>query len=195
MVTGIVNPHGASTTWVFQYGPTIAYGMQTFGGTLQAGNAPVAVSEPIVAIQPGTTFHYRLVALHLGVAQASSYGADATFVTLPFPRPVPAVIATTTPHRVHKKPFLFTTFASVIGPASIPKSLSCFGNATIKYFLGGRQVAFTLAPMQPNCTFSAEMVFPHKFGHQSRRLRVKIHFRGNGYLAPSDARTEMVFIG
>ncbi len=195
-VTAAINPNGEATTWAFQYGLTPSYGVQTFGGVVPAGSSPVVVAQQLVGLAPGTTFHYRIVAVHGSVVQ---YGNDATFLTLPSPRPVPRVQASTTPHRDRKAPYVFTTAGVVIGPASIPQSISCWQNATIRFLLGKRQVAFSLVPIQPNCTFSTQTVFSHLPGrgnkHRLVHLRVLIHFRGNGYLAPSNARPETVVLG
>jgi len=193
----VINPHGATTTYIFQYGVTPFYGAQTsFSATVPAGSAPVAVSVQLSGLTPGTVFHYRLVAAHGGVTQD---GADATFLTFPSPRPVPRVPARTTPGRDRHKPYVFTTSGKVIGPASIPKSVSCFQNATVRFMLGRRQVGFSLATVLPDCTFKTQTVF-HRLpgrGKKNRQvhLRVLIHFRGNGYLAPSNARSERVTLG
>src|SRR5438477_435461 len=63
-LTGTVNPNGEATSWTFQYGLTNAYGVQTFGGSLPAGSSPQTVTKTLQGLEPGTTFHYRLVALH-----------------------------------------------------------------------------------------------------------------------------------
>ena len=75
---GSVNPSGLAATYAFQYGPTTAYGQQTTAKPVAAGTAAVPVSAPITGLTPGTTYHYRLSATN---ANATSLGADATFVT------------------------------------------------------------------------------------------------------------------
>ncbi len=196
-VSGVINPHGEATAWAFQYGLTASYGVQTLGGVIPAGSTPVAVAQQLLGLAPLTTFHYRIVALHgFSVIQ---YGNDATFLTYPSPRPRPRVQARTTPHRDRTAPYVFTTSGAVIGPSFIPQSASCYQNATVRFFLGKRDVAASLVAIQPNCTFSGQTVFNHLPGrgkkHRQVRLRVLIHFRGNGYLAPSDARPETVVLG
>jgi hypothetical protein len=196
-VSGVINPHREKTTWLFQYGLTAAYTVQTFGGSVPAGSSPVVVIQQLQGLLPGTMFHYRIVAVH--GSSVVQVGADATFMTFPSPRPIPRVRARTTPRRDSSAPYLFTTSGTVIGPSSIPQSLSCFQNATVRFFLGNRQVGVSLAPVAPNCTFSIQTAFHHLPGrgkkHRQVRLRVLIHFRGNGYLAPSDARSETVTLG
>ncbi len=197
-LTGTVNTNGEVTSWTFQYGPTTAYGMQVSGGVLPASNAPAIVTGSLQGIEPGVLFHYRLIALH-GVSVIST-GADQTFFTLPNPTPVPKVKARTSPGTDKHKPYVFTTTASVSRPSFLPASVACFGSATIEYFLGNREVSFDLAPIQPNCTFSGTASFsrlPTSGRHRPRSetLTVEIHFRGNGYLAPANARPEKVKLG
>ncbi len=197
-LTGSVNPNGESTNAVFQYGLTTAYGSQILAGTVSAAG-PATVSAQAMGLEPGTVFHYRLVALH-GTSVAS-YGNDQTFITFPSPRPVPRVRATTVPHRAGHRPYRFTTYATVFGPRSVPDAIGCGqnANATISYFLGRRRVALSFATVQANCTFSSTVVFKHGFRHRRHagptHLRVVIHFRGNGYLAPANARPERVVLG
>jgi hypothetical protein len=192
-LSGVINPEGASTAYTFQYGPTTAYGYETFGGTVPAGSAPVSVAGALVILQPGTLIHYRLIAVHGSIA---SFGADMTFMTEPFPRPVPMIRATTVPAVDRKGPWTFTTFGRITGPSKYAKSLECTGNTSIRIFNGRRQISFTVVPVQPDCSFSLDTKFRHLPGKgkgpRSVRLRIAIHFRGNGYLAPVDARSEFV---
>jgi len=196
-LTGFVTPNGETTMYYFQYGQTTAYGMQTSPGFVAAGTAPVAVAAPLTGLAPFATFHFRLVALH--GSSVVGAGGDQSFLTFPLPRPVPRIHARTTPQRRRNAPFVFTTSGSVRGPSNIPASVSCFQNLTVRFLLGKRQVGYTLVPVQPNCTFAGQTVFPRLPGRGSRNrivhLRVLIHFRGNGYLAPSDARAETVTLG
>jgi hypothetical protein len=192
-VSGIINPENQATTWYFEYGTTTAYGVQTVPQQV-AGTVPVPVSQTLTGLAPGTTFHYALVATHgNGAAQV---GADATFETLPSPRPVPRVAARTTPRRDKKAPFSFLTSGHIYGPASTPPALQCTGRAKITFYLGRRAVASRTEPVQPDCSFAAGVTFKHLPGHGSRhrtvKLKIKIRFQGNGYLAPASARTETV---
>jgi hypothetical protein len=93
-LNGIVNKHEAfEAQYVFEYGTTTAYGMSTPTprGAIRDGACgliceiknPVPVSETITGLQPGTTYHYRLVT---GNYQGTGYGKDITFTTQ-FPGP------------------------------------------------------------------------------------------------------------
>ncbi len=57
---GVINPHGSTTTYYFQYGPTITYGKQTPTESLLASNAKVKISQPVSELVLGD--HYRLLA-------------------------------------------------------------------------------------------------------------------------------------
>jgi hypothetical protein len=83
-LTGTIDPHGWDTTYLFEYGPSTAYGsdwptIQVDMGALE-GPQPVLVNVP--NLLPGTTYHYRLVASNGG---GTSYGPDMTFTTGEYP--------------------------------------------------------------------------------------------------------------
>ena len=97
-ISGTVDPQGLRTTYEFQVGIDTSYGVQIFGAAGE-GSEPQPVSLTLPYLQPGTTYHYRLVAINSG---GTSYGADATFTTPVFPTAVlsapavPPLIATPT---------------------------------------------------------------------------------------------------
>jgi alpha-tubulin suppressor-like RCC1 family protein len=75
---GTVNPNGGSTNAFFDYGPTAAYGSTTINLGAGSGSTPGGISTGITGLQPGTLYHFRIVAQNdLGLSQ----GADATFTT------------------------------------------------------------------------------------------------------------------
>jgi hypothetical protein len=192
-LTGDIDPEGAVTTWVFQYGLSTNYGAQTNPPlSLAATTTPVAVSLPLAGLEPGTVFHFRLVAFH--GSTVVSAGADQTFLTEPAIRPHPRLRASTKPGRASQKPYVFTTTAQLSGPSFIPAALGCVGDATIRYFDGKRQVGSTSAVVQPNCTFSAQVSFRRLIGHRRAALKVEIQFDGNGYFAAVQS-TEHVTLG
>jgi hypothetical protein len=77
---GRVNPNGTSTSYHFQYGRTTGYGQRAPMPDGNAGSGGVAklVSQVVSGLQPGTTYHYRVVAeSSLGLVA----GDDRTFAT------------------------------------------------------------------------------------------------------------------
>jgi phosphodiesterase/alkaline phosphatase D-like protein len=180
--TGVINPQGATTTWVIQYGLTTAYGMQNFAGTLAPVTTPVTVSAQLTGLAPATLFHYRIVAFHGSVA---SYGSDATFFTEPAKRPAPRLRVHTSPGHDRRAPYSFTTSGSLGGAGFIPAAQRCTGNVGVRFYNGRRQLAFVVAPVQPNCTFSVASSFRRLHGRAPARLKITVDFRGNGYIAPA----------
>ncbi|HEY5197508.1 MAG TPA: hypothetical protein VIJ51_10835 [Solirubrobacteraceae bacterium] len=75
---GTVDPTGIAATYVFQYGPTTAYGQTTAAQSAGAGTTAMAASAALTGLAPGTTYHYRLAATN---TYTTVPGADATFVT------------------------------------------------------------------------------------------------------------------
>jgi hypothetical protein len=78
-LTGAVNPNNEPTTYFFEYGATNAYGARTPDqGPTAAVKQSIGVSQPISGLSPGTTVHYRLVAVN---ASGTKRGADKQFKT------------------------------------------------------------------------------------------------------------------
>jgi hypothetical protein len=87
-----VNPQLADTHYIFEYGPTSAYGTQI---PLPPGNdigesGEQKASFAITGLQPGTTYHFRVVASN---SLGTTDGEDATFTTAP-PVKIDAMFAT-----------------------------------------------------------------------------------------------------
>ncbi|HKO36970.1 MAG TPA: hypothetical protein VJU14_01225 [Solirubrobacterales bacterium] len=78
---GTVNPLGQQATYYFEYGTTTAYGQRSPGTHNDvAGNSrdPQIAHGYLTGLQPGTTYHYRLVAEN---ATGVTEGIDRTFTT------------------------------------------------------------------------------------------------------------------
>jgi hypothetical protein len=193
-LTGVVYPHGAATTYLFQWGRTTAYGLQTIA-RIAAKGKPISVSERLGGLAPGTAFHYRIVALHNG--SIAGYGADAMFVTLPLHRRHPRLRAKVAPHRIGHRPFVFMVTGQLIDVPSATAFARCPGTVGVTLFWHGRSVGHRLIPVATDCKFSARAAvrrLPGAAGHHAVRLRVRIRFRGNGYLKPASARGGHVVI-
>jgi hypothetical protein len=85
-----INPNNEPTTYHFEYGANIEYGAgvpipeQTIG----AGSGDVVVGQPLTGLQPGTTYHFRVIAIN---ATGVSTGEDQTFRTS---APLPPIVET-----------------------------------------------------------------------------------------------------
>ena len=78
-LNGTLNANNASTTGTFEYGQTTGYGRTaTADPSPVSGSADTAVSVSIAALNPNTTYHFRVVGQN---ASGTSNGADMTFTT------------------------------------------------------------------------------------------------------------------
>ena len=192
-VTGSVNPEGADTTWVVQYGVSTTYGAQTIPAqSLAKVTTSLPVSATLTGLASGTLFHYRIVAFHNG--NVVSPGADATFFTEPAQRPKPRLSTKTTPSRDRHRPYAFSTSGTLAGASFIPASSRCTGTVKLGYFLGRRRIGTAVASVGPDCKFTASNSFRRVRATTPATIKIKIHFNGNGYLAPTD-RTNSVTAG
>jgi hypothetical protein len=85
---GTVNPLGLQTSYHFEYGPDLGYGsMAPVGHEAVAGNghSPLQVAQQVAGLQPGVTYHYRVVAENSAGRQI---GEDRTFTTQAVAPPV-----------------------------------------------------------------------------------------------------------
>ncbi|MFL6038040.1 MAG: hypothetical protein ACJ74B_05360, partial [Gaiellaceae bacterium] len=86
-----VNPNGLLTTFYFEYGVDTAYGSATAPLPAGLGLLPVTLLDTFPDLEPGTTYHFRVVATNL---IDTTYGPDATFTTEPaLPVIAPIIIA------------------------------------------------------------------------------------------------------
>jgi hypothetical protein len=80
---GTINPQASTTTYFFQWGLTTGYGAASASHTL-TGTKSVNVATTASGLIPGTTYHYRVVAVN---SFGTSTGADRTFKTSGHPPP------------------------------------------------------------------------------------------------------------
>jgi hypothetical protein len=76
---GLVNPRKRDTTYWFEVGTTVAYGTTTAVASAGKGDKPVTVTSAIGSLEPGATFHVRLVA---SSDHGTTQGEDVIFTTL-----------------------------------------------------------------------------------------------------------------
>lgn len=118
---GTVNPNGQQTSYAFQWGPTNGYGHETSLTSAGAGTSTSSVSATLAGLQPGTGYHFRIIAMS---SAGTSVGADETFTTGGTP-PAPS-----TP------PQASTGAASGVGQsgATVSGTVDAGGQATQYYF-------------------------------------------------------------
>jgi hypothetical protein len=89
-LNGSVNPNGQQTSYAFQWGPTSDYGHETTLTSAGSGTGTSAVSAALSTLAPGTTYHFRIIAMS---GKGTSVGSDQSFSTTgstPPPSPPPA---------------------------------------------------------------------------------------------------------
>jgi len=79
-LNGVVSANGASTTVIFEYGQTAAYGSGFYatGSPFAIGTTNQAVSGNVIGLTPCLTLHYRITATN---SAGTTSGADSTFTT------------------------------------------------------------------------------------------------------------------
>jgi hypothetical protein len=84
MVSGMVDAQGLETSYEFDFGTDTAYGTSVYG---EAGSAaePIELSVALQSLAPGTTYHYRIVAVN---SDGKTYGSDEVFATPAYSAPI-----------------------------------------------------------------------------------------------------------
>ncbi len=88
LLSATINPENAPTFYHFIYGPTSSYGSTGPEREAGPGFGDESLSEPIEGLQPGTTYHYAVVATNKA---GTITGPDETFTTT---APVPPALTT-----------------------------------------------------------------------------------------------------
>jgi hypothetical protein len=78
-LTGAVDRRGRATNWYFEYGTSTSYGSRTSARSAPSGAGARNVAASVTGLTPGTTYHYRLIAVS---DAGTGRGADATFATV-----------------------------------------------------------------------------------------------------------------
>ena len=83
---GNINPNDRPSTYLFEYGPSTAYGSTTPQGSLAKSKSNKPVSAAVTGLEAETTYHFRLVATN---SKGTTRGPDVTFTTLESGAPPP----------------------------------------------------------------------------------------------------------
>jgi hypothetical protein len=142
-LNGTIDPGGIDTFWTFQYGTSNGYGQTTaMAQQPLTGTTASSVSTEITNLQPGTTYHFRLVAIQ-GAAGTSgeatgSTGDDETFTTGGSGSSISTSSGNSSKHS--KASLRSHTFSVRGGKASIPWgcSGSAGANCSLKMSLSAR---------------------------------------------------------
>ncbi len=133
-LAGNVTANGASTTVTFEYGETTLYGSSAAASPSPvSGSTSTAVTAALSGLDPGTTYHYRVVA---SSTNGTTPGADQTFTTAAPPVPTTGIASGIT-----------STSASVAGTVNAKGAST---TVTIEYgetIAYGSSVAATPSPV------------------------------------------------
>jgi hypothetical protein len=154
---GKVNPNGAATTYLFQYGPTTLYGGLTTVTAAGGGASIVNVVADVGGLAPATTYHYRLVASN---SKGTTRGADRTFKTKNQPLGL-SLAATPNPVAVGKPTVLGGTLSGtgnaarqvVLQSNPFPYTQGFVNTTNVQLTGAAGQFAFTLLSVALNTQF------------------------------------------
>jgi hypothetical protein len=114
-LSGSVNPENSLAFYQFQYGTSASYGSSTGEAQAGSGLGEVTVGPTTIGeLQPGTTYHYRLLVSN---GSGTTAGEDETFTTLP---PTPPIVSTGVDQIFTTPTYPALTFPLAIAPP--PKS-------------------------------------------------------------------------
>jgi phosphodiesterase/alkaline phosphatase D-like protein len=83
-VAGTIEAEGLPTSFVLEFGTGSEYGT-SIPGEAGASAEPLQITVPLQYLAPGTTYHYRFVAVN---SDGRTYGADQTFTTPVYSNPI-----------------------------------------------------------------------------------------------------------
>jgi NHL repeat-containing protein len=83
-VAGTIEAEGLPTSFVLEFGTGAEYGT-SIPGEAGASAEPLQITVPLQYLAPGTTYHYRFVAIN---SDGRTYGADQMFTTPVYSHPI-----------------------------------------------------------------------------------------------------------
>jgi hypothetical protein len=163
-----VNPHGAATTYSFQYGTSTAYGAQTAGRSAGSGTRAARVTSRITGLTPGVRYHYRVIASN---ADGTSTGSDHSFKT-ELPPAKPPVVLGTAPFAPSANGVMFTALLNPGAAATTYRfqygTSNAYGLETFGKTLGAgvtaQSVSFQLNSLAPHTTYHFRVVASNRAG-------------------------------
>jgi hypothetical protein len=163
-----VNPHGAATTYAFQYGTSTAYGAQTPARSAGSGTDPRRVGFRITGLTPGVRYHYRVIASN---ADGTSAGADRAFTTR-LPPVRPPLVLSTAPFAPNATGVAFTAVLNPNGAATTYRfqygTSTAYGLETFGRSLAAgvvpQPVSFRINSLAPHTTYHFRVVASNRAG-------------------------------
>ena len=189
MLEAAINPEHWSTIYVFEYGPTTAYGQQTeISDPIGEDHSFHPVSNAIAGLAPGTVYHFRVVATNF---TGTTHGPDQTFATPGPPKVDLATASNVTPSSVH--------LAALVDPKSSATTVrfeygttAAYGASTAPIDVGSgsgdRQVDTDIAGLASDATYHYRVVATNAYGTVASRDQT---FTAGQAALPRDEGTEV----
>jgi hypothetical protein len=161
----MIEPGNAKTTYHFEYGTSTAYGASIPVPDADIGSIPVTVDQELSGLQPGTTYHYRVVVTN---SVGETVGPDQTFTTLP---DVPPVVSTGQATGVAQNNATLTGTINTEGFETVYEfdlgvdtgyGTRIFGEAGVEP--GTNTYTFPLQGLKPDTTYHFRIVATNTFG-------------------------------
>lgn len=145
-INAAVNPNGLQSIYTLEIGTDTNYGTPTFG-ELGSGTEAVQLGFALTGLLPGTTYHYRIVALN---EDGTTFGPDQTFTTGSFPPviispgpvqivPTPVEVKPPPPPPVETLKQQYNKAVKLCNKKPRKKRGSCIQRAKIKYHQGAKK--------------------------------------------------------
>jgi hypothetical protein len=165
MLEAEINPNRWATVYSFEYGTDTLYGESTeISSSIGSDESPHAVSEAVGSLKPGTTYHFRVVAINF---TGTAYGEDQTFRT----PDAPAVLLSSGTPTGQSTAHLTASVDPNAGETSVRfeyGASSSYGASTstipIGSSPGAHPVAADLAGLAPGTTYHFRVVAANEFG-------------------------------
>ncbi len=126
-----IDPDGADTTYVIEYGPTTSYGQQTAPVDIGATHGAQSLTRTLTGLEPNRLYHFDVLATNSAGAEGVG-SSDQSFTTvLPGPAPTPpGSSATNSPGTAPAGPTAgsgalgFKATAAALGPPVLGKTVN-----------------------------------------------------------------------
>jgi DNA-binding beta-propeller fold protein YncE len=199
---GTVDANGGATTYVFQFGFSALYGVETVAQTLPATTGGQAVTATISGLEDGRTYHYRLIASNSG---GTAFGADKTFTTPSKARKLPLGLtlnvsggaasarAASVKAYASAGTYRYSFSGRLRLPQGVTKGAACSGVVSIRIRARKQTISNRRALVRRNCGYAQAVTFqiPKRF-FKAKTLEVRAIFGGNGRLKPIKSKAKML---
>lgn len=185
----VANPDPRAGNVVFQFGRTSNYGSSTAAKPLPGSSAGSSFAVAPSGLQPGRTYHFRVVATN---PAGSSSSTDRRFKAAKLaPRRFSAKVK---PSVNLSAVAQFVISGRLRLPAGVSKSVGCQGSVSVKAKLQGMTLATVHTHIGHSCRYRAKLTLG-RHGPGAHVVQVTVRFRGNSALLGQAAQPLSITIG